>query len=858
MQIPSSTIPRLQKNTPVHPLKNAAPELAETSQGQNSASNVTVRVSPLLFQATLKVKPASLQFGNTSTLDRFKALAQQDPSMGVLLNLSHASSTSDTKQKIDLKHLVSNILVMAHNGASKTPEILNIPVKDLKNPTHRFVRECIDAALPPASRKDMTPAQMAQVLEPAKSRLQTMITMTNAGQKSDRSEVALDSNLEPLLDDFLSKSTGSENNIGQLMNYLRTSVSGLKGIPNEYRTIGDELKNVTVRAKKVEITVPEEVEEPSVPLYKRDMSNEGFIKRVEELRKKGVFNDYQYGAIQNILHTKTGGSMFDGGGSQMDGGVTKKRLSKYLYEFDWKKTNTIVDSERTRQILDQDHAYLDDVKNEIVSYVEQLQHMKDRGLSSANAPIICLVGPPGVGKTSLAMSVARSMNRKMGHISLSGIEKPSDLVGHSSTFVNAQPGRIFKSLVDSGSINPIIVLDEVDKMKGNAMYGNVADTLLPILDPKQNNRFVDEMLGPEMPLDLSQAMFIVTANDESKIPEPLLDRMHIIRLEGYDLQEKVAIANNHLQPRARKKMGLEESEFKITEDGMKLLVDEYTREAGVRSLDRAVERLGRLTIRNMKEGKPTPEIGAKEVREMLGPPEIFQPDALEDDIVGRVNGLAVVGSGSGMVMPITVTTETMDAGNPEAPGKLKLAPDFPSGNLKVVIEESAKWAFQWVKTNRAKLGIEIPRGKEVEVAIAPERGAMEKDGDSAGAAFTTAIVSGLTGKAFKNSVAMTGTITLQGRVLAIGGVKQKLRGAMHDGKKVVFLPKENRRDIERLPDRMKAELNVLSAAEFKEKVKTGEELHPTKMTVVPVDRIEDILEYALVGFSINKPEAATA
>ncbi|MBY0405442.1 MAG: AAA family ATPase, partial [Cyanobacteria bacterium] len=780
-------------------------------------------VHPLLFKAQIRLTQPSIRFGAQTPLDALKTLAENDKPLDQLLKHSQSNATKAGSAKIDTQHLVLTILNISEKTIASSPEILRVPSENL-NPVQLYSRTLIDSVLPPQVRNPLTPSQMVEVIRTAKSKVLSL--MPPLTTDNTPAPLAMTENCQALWGEVISKSTNpGKDIIPQFTQYLKAAIPQMPAAPKEYQTISDALRNITKQAINLSKTAPtdvKEVEEPKIPLHERDKSTQGFLNRVKELRSKGVMTDYQYGAIQNLLHSEQGGGIF-GGASQMDGGVTSKRLAKYLYEFDWKKSEAILDPERTRKILDEEHAHLQDVKDEIVSYVTRLQHLKQRGVQPKKSKILCLVGPPGVGKTSIALSIANSMNRKMGHISLSNIEKPSDLVGHSSTFVNAQPGRLFKALVDAGSINPVIVLDEVDKLKGNELYGKVADTLLPILDPKQNNRVVDEMLGPECPLDLSQTMFIVTANYEDKIPEALRDRMHMIRLDGYDVEEKIAIAKDHLIPRIRKDNSLTDQEFDVTNDALKALIGMYTREAGVRDLERNLENLSDTVIKKIANGETPSVIEPKDLEPMIGLPDIFAPESVRENQVGRVNGLAVVGSSGGMVMPITVTTEEIES-DPEKPGRLRLAPNFPSGNLKVVIEESAKWAFQWVKTNKAKLGIELQKGKDIEVAIAPERGAMEKDGDSAGAAFTTSVVSALTGKPIRHDVAMTGTITLQGRVLAIGGVKQKLRGALTDKMKVVFLPKENRLDVEKLPEKMKADLNILTAEEFKEKVKTNQHL----------------------------------
>jgi Cdc6-like AAA superfamily ATPase len=772
-------------DAPVSAQSMTAPAADSVSAASLPATAFRATVVPMLARR-------SIQFGAASGKDQLLALSDQKPSIKTWLTMANSNAAKAGRSQIDLPDLALAILTAAESTAAK-PEVLNVAMKDL-NPLQQFGRQCVDAVLPVQVRKKLSGPKMVSAIKPSREKLQSKLRDANARPAATAPQFTENANL--LLTAFFGKSPNPDQVISEFGNFLRTGMDTLQGVPGEYRALSTDFKSINAAAAKADVTV-EEVDEPEIPIFKRDTSNEGFKKRVKELHDKGLMTDYQLSAITTLLEGQSAGIM----GGQMDGGVTKKRLIKYLYELGWKRTKEIVDPERARQILDEDHAYMDDVKEQVVDHVRGLQLLKQRGLDISEAPLICLVGDPGVGKTSIAMSVARALNRKLGHISLTNIQYPSDLVGHSSTYVNAQPGRLYKAMVEAGSMNPVIVLDEVDKLSENSLHGNVAHTLLPILDPKQNYKFVDEMLGAELPIDLSKVMFILTANDESQIPEALKNRAQIIRVDGYDVEQKVAIAQKHLVPELRTKRGLEEHEFSLKDEAIATVVSEYTRESGVRELKRKLGSLAARCVKQISQGNAVTELNPESVRDMLGTSDIFIEKPYTEDVPGRSHGLAVVGSNTGMVMPITVAINRAQTDKANTPGHLKLAPGFPNGNLKDMIKESAIQAFTWVTANRDKLGISLQPGEVVEVAIAPERGSFPKDGDSAGAAFTTAVVSALTGKAFRHDVAMTGTITLHGRVLAIGGVKQKLRGALANDTKVVFLPKENAKDLARLPDR---------------------------------------------------------
>jgi ATP-dependent Lon protease len=827
-----------------------------TPSGPFFAASVSTTPQASHFQALQQIRPAQVRFGsNTPATARLIEMGNRNATVKTLLVLAKNYAKKDGQDEIGAKHLLIAAL-KAGNSVASQQEVLNVKLSDL-NPTQGVGRQAVDALVRPDVRKKngISGQQIQNILGQTLVKLENSYVDPQAKAESG-SPFVFESELEPVLSSFFQGQVTDDNFVSSFVSFFATKISDTPGMTDDVKNLGAVINKATTDANRLKGATANQggkivkpTDEPEIPIYKRDTSNEGFKKHADELHKKGLMSDYQYSALRTMLEKPADGGFM---GGQMDGGVTKKRLTKYLYEFGWKKTADILDPEETRRILDEDHAFLDDVKEEIVNYIRRLNHLQQRGQEPRDAKIICLVGPPGVGKTSIAMSVARATNRKMGHISLSNLQHPSDLVGHSSTYVNAQTGRLFKAMVEAGSVNPILVLDEVDKLSQNSMQGgNVANVLLPILDPKQNHKVVDEMLGPEMPLDLSKTMFIVTANDESAIPEALRDRMEIIRLDGYDVEEKQEIAKNHLIPSIKRDYALEDAEFDLTDEAIQWVVKNHTREAGVRGLNRKLKTLADQNIAKIMTNKPLTPVDPSVAREMLGVPDIFIPAPYKKATVGRVNGLAVTGAGSGAVMSFLTNVKKQKAAKSDLPGTLQLTDGFPNGNLKKVTEESARHAFEWAETNFERLGVQIPDGQTWKVAIAPERGAVEKDGDSAGAAMTTALVSALTGKPIRSDVAMTGTITIHGRVLAIGGVKQKLRGALEGGMKVVFVPQENANELDLLPKKMKETLNVLTPEAFKAAVATNTHTPEGKLTVVPVEQVEDVLNYAIEGFSIQ-------
>jgi ATP-dependent Lon protease len=478
-----------------------------------------------------------------------------------------------------------------------------------------------------------------------------------------------------------------------------------------------------------------------------------------------------------------------------------------------------------RRILDEDHTGLADVKDRIIEFLAVRKLRKERGLEvvggRGSGAIITLVGPPGVGKTSLGESVARALGRKFTRVSLGGIRDEADIRGHRRTYVGALPGRIVRALKEAGTKNPVIMLDEIDKV-GSDWRGDPSAALLEVLDPAQNNTFRDHYL--EVDLDLSEVLFIPTANVSETIPAPLLDRMELIRLDGYTEQEKVAIARDHLLPRQINQAGLRPEEVTVADDAVMKVITEHTREAGVRNLERELGKITRKVATKIatSELAPPVSISPDRVREFLGKPKFDNEVAARTAVPGVATGLAVTGSGGDVLFVEATATDSGGAGS-----TLIL-----TGQLGDVMKESAQIALSYVRSHASELKIDpASAGKSFHIHV-PE-GAVPKDGPSAGVTMTTAIVSLLTGRAVKSTVGMTGEVTLQGLVLPIGGVKQKVLAAHRMGLKEVILPRRNEKDIDDVPQTVRE-----------------------SMTFHFASRVEDVLKYALEPGSKSKSEAA--
>jgi ATP-dependent Lon protease len=467
----------------------------------------------------------------------------------------------------------------------------------------------------------------------------------------------------------------------------------------------------------------------------------------------------------------------------------------WLLSVPWgKRSEERLDPQHAREVLDADHAGLEDVKDRIVEYLAVRKLRQDRGIEEdkRSGAILTLIGPPGTGKTSVGESIARALNREFVRMSLGGVHDEAEIRGHRRTYIGAMPGRLVRALRDAKTMNPVILLDEVDKV-GADWRGDPSAALLEVLDPAQNHSFRDHYLDVE--LDLSQVVFIATANVAETIPGPLLDRMEIIRFDGYTVDEKVAIARDYLWPRQRERNGLHTDEVAVGDALLATLVSEYTREAGVRQLERELGKLLRKTATRIVSGdlEAPVAVDLDLVRDALGRQRFFQESAERTAVPGVATGLAVTGTGGDVLFVEATSMKGKDG--------LVL-----TGQLGDVMKESARIALSYVRSHADELGIEGDVFDDRTFHVHVPAGAIPKDGPSAGITMTTAIASLLSGRPVKHTVGMTGEVTLQGRVLPIGGLKQKVLAAHAAGLTDVIIPERNRADLDDVPEDVKAEM----------------------------------------------------
>ena len=507
-----------------------------------------------------------------------------------------------------------------------------------------------------------------------------------------------------------------------------------------------------------------------------------------------------------------------------------KTYLDWMVELPWSvASEDQLDVVNARRVLDEDHYDLQEVKDRIIEFLAVRKLFKERGIQKDRAEdgktgkamgaILCFVGPPGVGKTSLGQSIARALGRKFTRMSLGGMRDEAEVRGHRRTYIGSMPGRVMQAIKRAGTRNPVFMLDEIDKV-GSDWRGDPSSALLEVLDPAQNGTFRDHYLNVDF--DLSDVMFVTTANQLEPIPAPLRDRMEIIHLDGYTEHEKVKIAQEHLVKRQVAANGLREGEVVFTEDALRKIVEDYTREAGVRNLERQIgaicrKSVAKIAARDVQEGGAVVQITPEVVRELLRK-ERFESETSESiDIPGIATGLAVTPVGGDILF--------IEATRMKGKGEFTL-----TGQLGDVMKESARIALSFVRSKAAELGVDPDAFAQTDVHVHVPAGATPKDGPSAGVAMTMAIASLLTGRPVRSDVGMTGEITLRGRVLPIGGVKMKVLAAHRAGLTTVILPKRNERDLEELPEDVKS-----------------------KMTFVLVDRIDDALKAALTDKVKQEP-----
>lgn len=490
-----------------------------------------------------------------------------------------------------------------------------------------------------------------------------------------------------------------------------------------------------------------------------------------------------------------------------EGTVVRTYLDKCLEIPFGKYSKDRINLEKSRKILDADHYGLDKVKTRIIESLAVLKRNPEY-----NGQIICLYGPPGIGKTSIVKSLAKSMNRKYVRIALGGVHDEAEIRGHRKTYIGSMPGRIMQAIIDAGTMNPIVLLDEIDKV-GNDYKGDPSSALLEALDPEQNNSFNDHYI--DFSVDLSKVLFITTANDTSTIAAPLHDRMEIIELNSYSVEEKFNIAKLHLVKKEMKKHNLTAREFKISDEAIYKIIECYTREAGVRGLEKSIATLCRKATLELESGKKSFKVTDKNISDYLGVEKYSKDEIPADNQIGVVNGLAWTQVG-GTMLPIEISAL-------DGSGKIEL-----TGNLGDVMKESAKTAVSYVRSKSEQYGIKSDFYKTKDIHIHAPEAAIPKDGPSAGLAITTALVSELTGIPIKKNVAMTGEISLKGKALPIGGLKEKSMAAYKAGCDTVIIPKDNFKDLAEIGAEVKTAVRFIPVTSFDEVITQALEYMPKK------------------------------
>jgi ATP-dependent Lon protease len=533
---------------------------------------------------------------------------------------------------------------------------------------------------------------------------------------------------------------------------------------------------------------------------RKELGEEGEAAEADDLKKRLDALELPEAARKEV--DRELGRLERAGRESMEAQVIRTYLET-LAELPWnKRAEESLDLKRAAEILEEDHYGLQDVKDQVLEFlaVRQLRQQQPKEEAPGNeddraarAPTLLFVGPPGVGKTSIAKSIARAMGRPYVRISLGGARDEADIRGHRRTYVGAMPGRIIQGMKQAGAKNPIFLLDEVDKL-GVSFQGDPAAALLEVLDPAQNDTFTDHYLG--VPFDLSEVLFIATANFIQGIPGPLLDRLETVNFAGYTEREKLEIAKRYLVPRQVRENGLRADQFELREDALEEIIASYTREAGVRQLEREIGKLGRKVARKIADGAAQKvTVSEKDIPDLIGRPKVHPERMAGEDQVGVSTGMYYTPVGGDIMF--------VEASVMHGKGELVL-----TGQLGDVMKESARAALTYAKSHADLLGIPANAFVDTDIHVHVPAGAIPKDGPSAGVTMATALVSALSRRPARHDIAMTGEVTLRGRVLPIGGVKEKVLGAVRAGITSVILPKENEPDLEDLPDEVRKTLNV--------------------------------------------------
>lgn len=560
-------------------------------------------------------------------------------------------------------------------------------------------------------------------------------------------------------------------------------------------------KNISVRVRKQidkmqrEYYLREQIKAIQNELGDKD----GISGEVDEYRKKLEAADFPEDVEKKVVKELDRLLKMQSGSAE--GSVIRTYLD-WIFDLPWNtRTDEVIDLMNAESILEEDHYGLEKVKERIIEYLAVLKLTRN-----LKGPILCLVGPPGVGKTSIAKSIARALNRKYVRMSLGGVRDEAEIRGHRRTYIGAMPGRIIHALKQAGSNNPLILLDEIDKMS-NDFRGDPASAMLEVLDAEQNFSFRDHYM--ELPFDLSDVLFLTTANSLDTVPRPLLDRMEVISISGYTVEEKVQIAQKYLLSKQMKAHGLLKRNLRVGEDAVRSIINHYTREAGVRNLEREIAKVCRKAARMLvSSDKKSLTVSASNIEKYLGTKRFRYDMANEKDEIGLATGLAWTPVG-GDTLVIEVTLM-------EGSGKLEL-----TGQLGDVMKESAKAAVSFIRSRTEQLNIDKDFHSKFDIHIHVPEGAIPKDGPSAGITLATAMISALTGQAVKKNVAMTGEITLRGRVLPIGGLKEKVLAAHRAGIDTIIVPIENKKDIDEIPENVRSQIKFVFAADMDTVVKTA-------------------------------------